>query len=565
MKQLQSFSIVAPGFFGLNSQDSGITIESGFATVANNLVIDKYGRLGARKGWTNQSTSTIYSTSPVRFLAEHVDADDVVTVLSAGNSLIGKGGVSGGFTDITPSAYTVTDNEWSSANLLGLSLLTQTGHEPLVYDNTNTSLPLQPLTAYTSTTSLTGFVATYADLASVFATTGDVYYVHDARELYEWNGSVWVAQTVQTQNFGSNFPKSTIAAYGRFWAFNESTVFWSTDIADANFPCFCGGTSGTLNISSVLPKNVDKITGLAIHNDFLIIFCQHNVVIYQGAINPIGTNFGLYDVIAGVGCVATRSIQSTGNDLIFLSDTGVRSLGRLITEKSLPMRELTRNVQDELLADLFDEAAAYDGTFDHVCSVYSEAEGFYLLALPALGYVYCLDMRKPLQDGSAKITKWSSFPCYSLLRRRNRDVLLGKGGVIGKYTGYLDNGSTFPASFLSSYNTLQSPTILKILKKLKATIVGGSGQSFFIKVVTDFGKEVLSYPIVIETTSAVSEFGVAEYNVGEYSGVANDIQTAGTPTSGSGSTIQIGFDAVINNQPLSVQKIDLLFKTGRNV
>ena len=50
-KPLQSASIAAPGFFGLNTQESGITLESGFALQANNCVIDKFGRLGARKGW----------------------------------------------------------------------------------------------------------------------------------------------------------------------------------------------------------------------------------------------------------------------------------------------------------------------------------------------------------------------------------------------------------------------------------------------------------------------------------------------------------------------------------
>ena len=48
---LKTTSITAPGFMGLNTQDSGVTLESGYATVANNCIIDKYGRLGARKGW----------------------------------------------------------------------------------------------------------------------------------------------------------------------------------------------------------------------------------------------------------------------------------------------------------------------------------------------------------------------------------------------------------------------------------------------------------------------------------------------------------------------------------
>ncbi len=48
--KLATTSIVAPGFMGLNTQDSSVALESGFATQAMNCVIDKFGRIGARKG-----------------------------------------------------------------------------------------------------------------------------------------------------------------------------------------------------------------------------------------------------------------------------------------------------------------------------------------------------------------------------------------------------------------------------------------------------------------------------------------------------------------------------------
>ncbi len=46
-----SSSIAAPAFYGLNTQESGVTLQEGFALQADNCVIDKFGRLGARKGW----------------------------------------------------------------------------------------------------------------------------------------------------------------------------------------------------------------------------------------------------------------------------------------------------------------------------------------------------------------------------------------------------------------------------------------------------------------------------------------------------------------------------------
>ena len=55
--QLMAGSIVAPGFNGLNTQESGITLDSGWALTASNAVIDKYGRIGARRGWSMLTTN----------------------------------------------------------------------------------------------------------------------------------------------------------------------------------------------------------------------------------------------------------------------------------------------------------------------------------------------------------------------------------------------------------------------------------------------------------------------------------------------------------------------------
>ena len=50
-KPIISAAISAPAFYGLNTQESGVTLQEGFALLADNSVIDKQGRLSARKGW----------------------------------------------------------------------------------------------------------------------------------------------------------------------------------------------------------------------------------------------------------------------------------------------------------------------------------------------------------------------------------------------------------------------------------------------------------------------------------------------------------------------------------
>ena len=519
MKQLTPISIVAPGFFGLNTQESSVTVSANYALVADNCTIDKYGRLGARKGWTMQTVtgSSVLSGQYVEGIFEHVNADNTTDILVSGNNKILLQETNKTLTDITPGGYTITANNWKSATIFDHTLLVQNSFEPLIFTRESGSPVLHVESAHTA--------------------HGGPY----------------------TPNFGSSYPRDAIAAFGRFWVHDGSTVYWSTDIADSTFPAFAAGSSGTLNVASVLPKNVDTITALAVHNNFLIIFCERNIIIYSGADNPLG-NFVLADVIAGVGCVARDSVQSTGNDLLFLSGTGVRSLGRLIQEKSLPMRDLTRNVRDDFLEVMNDEIATA-GNLDMVRSVYSEDNAFYLISFPATLTTYCLDMRSPLEDGSARVTNWFNNKLSAFLRTRDRDVFLGKANGIGVYDGYSDNGASYRMKFFSNFIDMGNVTVKKILKRINVVAIGGNDQSFVIKSGYDYFGSTFSYPFVIDAGDT-SEYGIAEYGIAEYvAGVL--VAKISSPAQGSGEVIQIGFEASVAGKELSVQRIDIFVKTGR--
>ena len=571
MKQLEALSIVTPGFFGLNTQESGVTLSPNFAQVADNVIIDKYGRLGARKGWTMQTTtgSNELGGESIKFMLEHVNADDSLDILSAGNNKVFTGGVGAVLTDVTPAAYTITSNDWSGATLNDTSILVQEDQVPLIYSSVASPV-VQTITTYTGV----------------------------------------------TQNFNTAYPTGVIAAWGRYWSFTKNSIYWSTDIVDTAFPAFNAGSSGSLNIASVLPDNTDDIVAIAAHNNFLIIFCRHHIVIYSGADNPISATFGLQDIIVGVGCVAHKSVQNTGSDLVFLSDTGIRSLGRLLQEKSLPMRDLTINVRDDLLDDLNTESSLA-GTLGNISSVYSEINAFYLLSFPSLNTVYCLDMRSALENGASRVTVWNQYEAASFLRLRNRDVLIGKINGMGKYTGYTDNTASYRVRYYSHYFDFGSPTTTKIIKKISATILGGANQQFTIKVATNYSGSYRSYPFVLQA-GEIFEYNVAKYPIySEFKGVvANYAALPGGPNTGDaymtidnnnvyqwsgsvwtdvtstwetsfivtgysefskgivlekirssvggyGSTIQIGFESDVYNAELSVQKIDVFIKVGR--
>ena len=74
MQPIHPFSITAPGYYGLNTEDSPVDMDSKFALYANNCVIDQYGRIGARKGWVKQhATNTDLGTGNVGCIGELVD------------------------------------------------------------------------------------------------------------------------------------------------------------------------------------------------------------------------------------------------------------------------------------------------------------------------------------------------------------------------------------------------------------------------------------------------------------------------------------------------------------
>ncbi len=84
-QQIQAYSISAPGFYGLNTQDSPLDLNAGFALVATNCIIDQYGRIGSRQGWSRVNASSgNLGANDVKVIHELVQEDGSLTVLFTG-------------------------------------------------------------------------------------------------------------------------------------------------------------------------------------------------------------------------------------------------------------------------------------------------------------------------------------------------------------------------------------------------------------------------------------------------------------------------------------------------
>lgn len=284
-----------------------------------------------------------------------------------------------------------------------------------------------------------------------------------------------------------------------------------------------------------------------------MIFGRRQILIYSGAQDPAAMT--LADTISGVGCLARDSVVVTGGDVLFLSDTGVRSLMRTIQEKSAPMREVSLNVKDSLIEDLSAEQ-----TVD-IKAVYSDKDAFYLLSLPTSNIVYCFDMRNQLQNGASRVTTWQQITPRAFCYTRNKDLLLGQLEFIGKYQNYLDNTASYRLKYYTNYFDFGSPTSVKILKKINTTFVGGNGADVTVKYGFDFSSSYLSRNISLGNVT-IAEYGVSEYSIGEYTaGVVFDNKNINA--SGSGNVLQIGIETEVSDFEISLQKLDCYVKAGR--
>ena len=499
MKQLVSSSIAAPGFYGLNTQESSITLASGYALQADNCIIDSEGRLGAREGHVYQTTSGGTSSSIVG-MHDYVGSTGHLDYITWGNGKIYRG--LGTLTAISTGHG--TDNDWQAASLGGSVYLAQAGKAML-------------------------------KVASNFAVT---------------------THATTSANLQFSFVTS---AYGRLWAGGTATDKYTLYGSDLLNGAFAGGSTLTLDLRKVWTNGGDEIVSVAGFNGRIIVFCKRCIVILGDTNNSDLTidaaKLEVIEILENVGCVSKKSIQAVGDDIYFLANSGLRSLNRVIQEKSNPLADLSVNIRDDLVKIINTYST------ENVTSIYSAANAFYLLLFPSSKLIYCFDTRGRLENGGLRVTKWVDTDILSGLSAFDGTLYLGFVNGIAMYTSFQDNGSSYYLAYRTNYFDFDEPTVNKIIKTVGVTVIGGNAQNFSVKVGTDYTDQPRSYNRTIRQSS-ISEYDVAEYNIAEYTG-GNLTDRIKVPVGGHGSVIQLGFEAYINGDQLSIQKFDVYVKQGR--
>ena len=496
---LQNITIAAPAFKGLNTQDSPLSGDVQYASVVDNAIIDTYGRIGSRKGLEalTGSATPLNGQAPT-VIHEYEDANGNLEVLSIADGKVFKGVST--LVDITPSGYTISDENFAITNFNDKAFLFNKDHQPLVYDTAN-------------------------GLVEMVTSTGTAP-----------QGSI------------------AIGGFGRLWVAGTSTakntIYWSDLLIGESWNA---GSSGSIDLDKVWPDGNDSVTALAIWNGFLVIFGYNSIVVYQGAEDP--ATMSLADTINGVGCVARDTVQATGNDLLFLSARGVMTLGRVIQEKSNPINDVSKNVRDELVG--------YWKQEEHpIRAIYSPTDSFYLLLFPSNNLVYCFDTKGMLENGAFRVTTWTTSVHRCFAMRQDDTLLVGNTNGINRYTGYLDNGETYVMRYYSNPLSFGDPSRIKFPKKIVPTLISEGQLEVGVKWAYDFTNDFKTQRFTVNSQGS-SYFGEAQFNVDSFSAGSSKITAKRINTSGSGNLVSVGLESTINASPLSIQEFNIQATIGR--
>jgi hypothetical protein len=517
------------GVNGLNTQDNPSTLDASWLTSANNIVLRESGRISFRKGFKQKVVPT---GTAIASITEHNDSGTNKIFASYGTSI-----------------YTIA------------------------FGTPNAAFP-----------------ASGADVKHTVAnSTGAWQFVNFNKRLHCFHagivpqrydgalgsGSKWAAFNNSTKPAGvTTFdPSCGMGFYGKVWCGGvteaKDVVYYSVLLDGDDFT---GSGSGYIDLKTVW--GTDEIVAIAPFYGQLIIFGKNNIVVYD---NPrSGGTLQLNEVIRGIGCVSRDSVQAIADDLVFLSDTGLRSLARTTEKDKLPMQELSLQIKDTLIRNISNST--------NVKSVYVENDGVYILSFVDnnINYVFDFKHRTPLN--TPRITTWTfesdREPASMVYTVLYSGLLVGqKDGSIAGYEKYHDTdlawvssaasytNSSYASDISSTWIRLGQSMAASLLKRMILVLEGGSGATLGLKWYKDFSPEpsattaISLNPI---TTGTVALWGAATSLYGDvkYTPIYG-LNEYKTPLTGSAKHLKLNLSITSNGYDASIQDLTLLHKEGK--
>jgi len=579
--QLRQLSVRSPGSEGLSSEISPFQSSQEFALRADNAVIDRVGRLACREAFADLITkydggSPTYDIVRLCQLqgedaprniytaefgeAEYKNAeyngfyveggikvDSTFGLMGEGSPFLRKKKIRGTMSDEVKPIVGVQYESYVGFH--------QKGDELKIIEE------IRPSNGLTNAA-----IVVLKSEAYVFS-KGEEAMVWDgtnARKLSETNNYFPPQQGGVEGNDGSIEGEEVLApiidgeiacsAYGRLWVSGVNddyqTIYFSDMLQghrwyDGNAVMDdAGNSAGIIDVAEYWPDGEDTITGIAAHNGFLIVFGRNSILIYSGAQgDPAGEQgLKLEDAIRDVGLVNQDAMCNIGTDHLFVDSLGVRSLGRVIQEKSAPISEPSMNVAS-VIRPLIER---YSRT---VRLLHMPSKSLMVCLFPALREAYVFQLGRPSATGGMRITRWTDCDFLDSITVRTKlenKTLLGGRDSRGLciYEGYKQ-----PRDYAFRYES----TVLSGTDNLMQTMIPKS---------TSFSFHTDKTPSVFNATwgfGADMEYSRPLRNPKGKS----EFKTVTTSLNGTGEMLRIGFDSMIEGNELSMQQITLNILLGR--
>jgi len=523
------------GLNGLNTQNNPATLDPSWLVKAENIILRESGRISFRKGFKQNVLANTDGTSsaPLKIgsIVEHKDGSTIKICAGIGGKIYTVA-FSSPDAPWTSSFTAGTDSDWQFLNFNKKIYGFQSGNPPIKYS------------------------------------------------------SGWSVTTNKPSGLTTFDPSCGMGYYGRLWvggvAEEKDVVYYSDTLIGDNWTT---GASGYIDLKTVW--GTDEIVAIAPFYGKLVIFGKHNIVIYLDPADPSAATFKLDEIIRGVGCISRDSVIAVGDDLLFLSSTGLKSLNRTTELDKVPLADYSPSIKDTLIRNISQSP--------NVKSVYVENDGVYVMSFIDLNITYVFDMKHLTPNKSPRVTTWhfdSDREPTSLAYTESKGFLVGqKKGSIATYEGYFDkdySGSavytshSYTGSFLTTWLDLGNSVTASLLKKLKAVINGGSGTNVGLKWYKDFDivpSKSLQFQLNPTTTGTVSLWGASSSLYGATT-VTHTHVAATHPSSstyapvfglkeyqlnltGSAKFLQLEMSAETKGFVASLQTLTLLTKQGK--
>ena len=581
---VQQVAIRSPGYQGLNTEQSPINSDPEFALIADNCVVDQIGRLTTRQAFADYNKFPAKLNAELtKMMAHTIDIDPIHGTQTEAPLFVYREGTTEEvpFFNLIPSG----DRKREPVNR-GRSLeITGTPAWGCAYDDNGTIVDITLPAGYDDL--LTAELVEFKDDAYLFA-KGKPFCKLDGTDFKAVSAEVKDDAGAKVSDIDGDI---AVSAYGRLWVsgvngnyheIHYSRLLNETQWYDASDTTGTSGDGGVIDVREYWPVDSDSIVNIHAHNGLLLVFGRNSILIYANANagDPAGEGgIELQDAISNVGLVRRDAICNIGTDVLFVDESGVRTIGRVVQEKSNPIQEASLNVRREI-QEVVTQEIGLDPRWSGIRMEYIPSKSIAVMLCAGLRLAYIFHLNMPSKTGGLKVTRWTN--CFwndtAECKQGDGDIVYMAGkptrGLL-KYEGYTEHNEDgdiepFVYRYESAAMALGGNTMQTVIPKsihyvcMGETVVGAANAlwGFSDKMVSN-----REFQIEID--------GSSRYNINEFTpdGVADkaawymqgDSHYAGYKinTNGSGQLFRVGLEIKVQGGRYALQEFDINSAVGR--